>query len=128
MEGGGPLSFLAPKIFFIAAPAPVGCRLAGAAAREEGLRRLRSWVKFEIEMLTGGYQSNDFIRVCLHASAELPVGSGPATRASIFKLGQTGTEQGRSSKCLQRNSKRIFKILSLKLIIKSRLKSFKSEL
>jgi hypothetical protein len=66
MEGGGPLSFLAPKIFFIAAPAPapVGCcRLAGAAAgEEEGFRalrpvRVRSGEEFEMEMLTGGYQS-----------------------------------------------------------------------
>jgi len=95
MDGGGPLSFLAPKIFFIVAPlrlvagAGAGVR-RGVAGREGGgfRRRVRSGGSvFENEMLTGGYQSKqDFS--CFWWPLEVGSPFGPA-----FQIGPHGPEQ-----------------------------------
>lgn len=74
MEGGGPLSFLAPKIFFISAPlrwlpAPPQETRSGRD-REEGSGERpstragrRAGSVFEIVMLTGGYRSKTTLQL-----------------------------------------------------------------
>ena len=104
MEGGGPLSFLAPKIFFIAG-SPLPLRLVAAALPCRRRRRRGRVQGSGARAGRGGIRNRDVDRglpvktiSCVFVgmpSVELPVGSGRWARHSVqhFNLGQTGTER-----------------------------------